>query len=441
MPNRKKLIEAVKSLFIVLLLISALILGNKTDLFSHFLSSSAVIAGVADFAKLIGGGQPAPGDAALGGDYSPAAMPRFIMMNSQNGLSYCIKYNRELLADTYRQFSVELGEALGSSGEPVMVPMREWEAALVGPGVFFDFLYEQPLDVLSGWLGMYIDSAAKDHTARYICLARDGDNLDLYYIREKDHAAYKCDTALSYGSISSKLESYSLDNSSFAFEFSEDYDLLDPYFIILNQLPEVYELTAGNPLYAGIDEEGLLGLLNINSIVAIPYTEPDGTKVYVDGDVTLRVYPSGIAVFRQSGEEGLKIGTSNSASSSEVVEKAYSIAAESIGKYCGAAEPCFTGITYNAETEIFTITFDYSLNGLPIKRTDGLHALEMQVKNGIVTNLSLNYREYGFTGSILSPSPLPEKQAAVLVQAKGGGEPLLVYEDSGSSVSVSWLIN
>lgn len=440
MPSRKKLAEAGKSLLIVFLLVSAFVLGSKTNLFNHFLSSSSVVSGVTDFIRLIGGCQTAPGSTAIGSNFSPAACPRFVMLTSQNGISYCVKYDSKQLEETYRLFSIELGEALGSSGEPAMVPMREWEAALLGPGVFFDFLYEQPLDVLAGWLGMEVASSASDHTARYICLARDGDSLDLYYIREKDQAAYKCDTALSFGSISSKLEAYSLDNSTLAFELSEDYDLLDPYFIVLSQLPDIYELKADNPLYAGIDEEDLLGLLNINSIVAIPYTEPDGTKVFVDGDTTLRIYPDGRAVFRLSGEDGLTVGASDVASTSEVVEKAYAIASDSIGRYCGMAEPCFTGITYNAETEVFTVTFDYSVNGLPVMCADGRHALEMKVKDGIVTNLSLYYREYSSTGSLFSPL-LPEKQAVALVQAKGGGEPLLVYEDSGYSVSVTWLKN
>ena len=56
---------------------------------------------------------------------------------------------------------------------------------------------------------------------------------------------------------------------------------------------------------------------------------------------------------------------------------------------------------------------------------------------GVLRRADLMCRSYDSQGSEL---PMPERQALAVVSARGGGEPMLCYADSGESVDLIWAI-
>ncbi len=74
---------------------------------------------------------------------------------------------------------------------------------------------------------------------------------------------------------------------------------------------------------------------------------------------------------------------------------------------------------------------------MPVCLTQG-SAAEYTVSHGKILRAQVYLRQYHFTGE--TQTALPTTQAAALVAACGGRELVRVYEDSGESVTVSWLI-
>ena len=67
------------------------------------------------------------------------------------GARYGAAYDGNTAA-VLRRFSVELGEALGSAGDPVEIDEETFRDCLAGCGVSFRFLCPLQLRLLSGWL-------------------------------------------------------------------------------------------------------------------------------------------------------------------------------------------------------------------------------------------------------------------------------------------------
>ena len=444
--TKKRIIEAGKSLLIILLLASALVLARETNLFNGKLTSVPMVRNIAQRFRSLAERDSSPdGSDRENRPFSPAASPFFMAVTWEDGARYGVKYDDAQLNQLYGRFSVALGEALGSSGKAEPVTDAEWKEALSGAGVFFDFLYDQPLSVLSGWLGSSINDVSASHTVRHLCLAGAGDDLVLYYIRSKDGRAYRCDTALDFSYISPQLENYAPNGAQFAFELGEKFKLLYPYTMLLKELPEISSVTVTNPLHSKVTPESLLSIFNMNSFVANSYTETDGSVVYVEGSTesesTLRVDSSGSVSYSQTGMGNLKVsGTGPIPGTVQVIEKAFSLVNGSLGAWCGDAALSLSKIAYNPLEQTYTVCFDYIVNGLPVFLAGGERAAEIKVKNGVISKAALNFREFG-PGSELQ-THLPEIQAAAAVMAKyGEGEPLLVYEETGSEISAVWVKN
>ncbi len=162
-----------------------------------------------------------------------------------------MKYNGDALDEAYDWFTASLGEALGSSGDPVEVGMDEWDGALHGSGVFFDYLYDQSLASLANWLGVEISSDASLHTARRLCLAIEDGAVSLYYIRAVDGKAYRCETALNSGTSRVPPRRICPNGAQFAFEAGEGYDSFDPYYAVLQTLDTAGGADSGKPAFDG----------------------------------------------------------------------------------------------------------------------------------------------------------------------------------------------
>ncbi|MCL1829299.1 MAG: hypothetical protein FWG32_07370 [Oscillospiraceae bacterium] len=435
MKNKETAVERTKNILITLLVLCAIVLAGQTRLIPGFVPSD--MAGNL-FIALSGAGKVMPPGASPDESqtFPPAAYPLFSAVTSKNSGRCGVKYDGRILSEIYGRFSGSLAEALGSAGEPEQVSETEWKNALAETGIFFDYLYEQRLSVLAGWLGADMSSGAGEHFARRICLAEHADGVSLYYIRSGDGEVNRCATALALSSFRTRTEeSLSVSGGAyFAFELGELFSLTDPYTLIPDFIPDVYELSSGNPLTSHVSDEKLLSLFELNSFIASPYVEAGGAVVYVEPGAVLRVYPNGRAVFRRNTVSA----ASEALSASEAVEAARAFIAAGIGAYCGAAEPILSGLSYSVENKTYTLTFEYVVNGIPVSVAGAEAAAEIIITNGTLTSATVFFREYrpGEKADIL-----PYKQVAAIVREFGGGEPLLIYEDYGESVAVNRVIN
>lgn len=422
--DKKKLRELGKDLLIAALVVSALLLGRASGILGSLLPDG--VTGI-----FTGLGGSTPGETTESGAVTAAAVPFAAAVTGSVGMRYGLTYGEERVAELYGRFSAALGEALGSSGTPEAITEAQWRDALDGPGVYFDFLYEQPLSVLAVWLGTEITGGASSHTARRICLAPEGDGLTLYYLRERDYSFYRCETALSASAFAQWLEAYTPNGAAFAWELSDD-ESLDPYALLETGLLTLPVVTASNPCRETVSAADLQALFGFT--VALSYAESDGTVVYVEGDATLRVSPAGTVSYR-CAEGGLGLGPEGM-STQAAVEAARALCQRGPGSGSGAGSLGLSGVRYDQATEAYIICFDYAVDGIPVVLPDG-PAVELTIAGGTLREAVMRFRCY--TPEEETCTPLPAEQALAAVCAKGGGEPLLAYVDGQGAVELQWL--
>lgn len=423
----KRLLELGKDVLIVFLIISAVFLANKGGLLTgvekHPFSEL--------WESVTGAGSRSETD---GGEYAAAASPYCLVMTPQDGSHCAVCWGDERLGALYARLSPVLGEALGSSKEPKAVTEEEWFSALHSSGVYFDFVNEQQLSVLASWLGTGISGGAGPNTARRMVLAKDGDSVAVYYLRARDGTAYCCATALSWSAVYNKMTDCLPNGAYFNFERSEPFGSVEPCMVITEEAPELPGLTAVNSMpTASVEVNAMLDALGMNSYLASPYADKDGTVVFVEGDAEVRIGTDGVLRFTGGSGDGM-----DRLPQGDAVELVRTLTEKTIGRGAGEAGLMLSYIGYNLGTEEYTIRFDYSVNGLPVVFSGGRSAAEVTVSGGAVTSAELVFR--GYYGSDVIERPLGSLQAAAVAEAKGGGDLQLCYLDDADSVSVQWLI-
>jgi hypothetical protein len=419
--------ERAKTVLIIVLAISGVLLAVNSGLFQLGASRKQTTAS----------GQASSGSqtGTAGSVAVNIAGPYVIAVTDASGSHCALTYDGAELVQAYDGLSAYLGEALGSAGDPEQITESEWAAALKGTGAYFDFVYAQPIYLLSASLGTSMTSSASQHSARRFCLSLDDGSVYLYYQRARDGEYYKCTTAVNTAAVTAKLGDWKPNGAAFMFETDYDYDKVDGCFLILDGQPQVHAISGQNPLGADFDASALTAKLGMNSYLASSYKEGDGTRVYVDGSCTLRASADGKVTFKNSepsGADGYEKTDIKAA-----LRTANQIVSATIAASGGIASAVMDGIRYDDSTDTYTVSYDYQVTGLPVSVGPGSAAV-ITVTGGSVTGAELYYREYTYSGA--DDSPLPAVQAMAVAQAKGGGMPQLCYVDSGDTVTAGWII-
>ncbi|PKM71575.1 MAG: hypothetical protein CVU91_13155 [Firmicutes bacterium HGW-Firmicutes-16] len=431
MKNKARLIDMAKNFAIVLLLISA-----------GFLLLKATVGGRGSFfggleGLFDGNSDSVSAELPEGEVTTLASDPVFLLVTSETGSHYAVKYNNDTKDKLMAQFSGSLGEALGSSGKPTEVSVEKWQTALSGSGVFFDYLYPQPLSAIASSLGTEISSDASLETARRFYLGEDGGNLVLYFISEDEGIIYRCDTVLSFSTLKTKISECPLGSANFAFELGEDYANIDPYFIFSHENEPLSAVTVTNPVRDNYDGSGLLAHFGMNSRIVSELPKSDGSKVYVEGDKSLSIESSGRVIFDASGGNGIIIkGGSAGLTITDSISVCSEIVKNSIGLVGGDGVTELVKVSNVSTPSSCTVSFGYFVNGIPVTLPGGESAASFQIISGTIVKAELYLRRYTLPGGTIVP--LPEKQAAVIAETRGG-EPVLTYEDRTDSVTCAWI--
>lgn len=419
-----KVIEALKTALIVLLLASCVLLAGETRVISSLASSLHAFSAVSEwFSSLRPGSAPSADEIEL----ADAAPPSAIAVTGMGGHHYGVKYNFSSLSSLYSRASIVLSEALGSSSAPEETDEAGWRAALSSSGIFFDYSNAFPLSFIAAWLGAGIDRPGGEDAARFLCVCVQEGEVRLYYA--SDGRFFCCSTAVAASSVSAIMDEHLPNGSLFAFELP-GFDSSFPYLLLCPQAG-LSSAVSSTPSRSADFTSTVLGAFEINPRLSSPYSEGDDTVVFVEGSDSLRFEPDGLAVFSGTGAR-LKVRSRSLPTETEMLECARSLAAASAGAFCGGAELVFTG--YLLEDGVYTFIFDYCLGGIRVVLPGGAHAAEISITDGFVASAKISFRSYSLSSSPVSL--LPDVQAAA--SAAGGEEPVVIYYDRGGLLAPFW---
>lgn len=419
--TRRRLLGWLQDLIIVLLLISTVALVAETGVLELTGSFGSVSGGLAEQEQ-----QTA---------YTAAAKPLCMVLTPEAGVHGAIMYESEALELAYERYSTALAEALGSSGEPEQISEEQWQAALHGPGIYFDYYSDFQLSILAIWLGTEMSGGASGHTARRFCLAIEDESVSLYYIRERGEGGiYRCATAVPAAELSGRISETMPNGAEYNFEQEEPFGSIDPYMVLLSEDVKLEAATAANSLHTA-DTDAIMSKLGMNSYLALSYPESDGGTVKIEGEATLRLSADGELRYSRRVVEG---EGDSWLSPSDAVELAWQLVSSTAGSCAGDAELWLSYVYFDRQTQYYTLCFDYVLAGVPVSISGREHAVEVSVCGSSVVEAVMLLRSYELGGG--TETPYPCRIAATLVQSQGGGEPRLCYVDRLDGVSAEWRI-
>ncbi|MDR0838818.1 MAG: hypothetical protein LBN99_04160 [Oscillospiraceae bacterium] len=407
--------ENLKTLLIAALLVSAVLLGRASGMFTGLVSAFSRTG--APTSAIVPGGVAETVSAE-------AARPGVIVLTDVSGARAVAKYDPAALDAMYERTSGIVGEALGASPELSECDEEEWRQALRSPGVMFEYYAPAPLGVVRGWLGARED---EDTQIRRLCLTFSGDASALYF--QGDGGFYRAETA-ALGSAPTVPAVY---DDSHLYEFEKNPDSAAPYVILIagSSHPSV---VSSNPLTSAANVNSILSSLGIDNQQKPGYSGSDGTLVYVTNSFTLSISPDGTVIYRRSRATGAAEPPEDAEtgvfSDSTAVELARLVVAGALGAHSGDARVYFSG--FEKRGAAATVIFDYFIAGGRVFLQYHDNAARVTITDGVITYMSLCFRSYTPDAEV---TLLPEAQTL----AARAGEFGLGYSDAGSgALSPFW---
>ncbi|WP_294516454.1 hypothetical protein [uncultured Pseudoflavonifractor sp.] len=437
--KRRRLLELVKDVLIVLLALSAVYLTMRTQ-----------IGGLAgwngSWLNRLFNGKTVSLLPTVSEETEENMQLRPVRMSVQlgSGGRYGVQYDQTAVDALFDATASLLGDALGSAQRPVQVTEGAWREALSDAwGIYFDFRGTVPLTVLSASLSGAVNQALPEADVRRLLLAEEEGTVRLYYSNESTGLYYACDTAEALrGHVQTAAAVYSPNGTVFAYETS--YSELAPYVMVAatQVSPKVYH--AANPVaqMSESDREEMMEALGFH---------PQSNNSYRSGDrLIVNEWPDRLSILDDghvryetsvSNEPKYPVGTPGEPVDAAAVSQAtWPLAEQTIGQSCGAARLYLIGVVQMSEDE-WMADYGYCLNGAGVELGADGYAARFIIQNGQITEFELFFRSYTDTGE--QSIVLPEAQAAAAMSAQRvqGSELLLAYEDSGAAelLKAEWI--
>lgn len=381
MKGKRRILEAFKSLLIVLLSLSAVYLLIQTPLIQD--------SGVLSLFEADPAEQTQNSTVTL----TTAARPSRMAV-SVEGQRFGVQYDQNQTDELFARFGPLLGEALVSSGEPVELPEAEWQNYLQGNGIFFDFVGEVPLSALSSWLqpegACILTSAAR----RILLAGGKSDSVLLCYQDMEENKFYACRTGLSWSlHMESAVSAVSGNGAIFAFEQEKWAELLEPYTLITEESDwPIY--AASFPISPGGNHAALLEALDYTGR---NHASVSGGELYLDGNDRLHILSGGRVVYTAAQLGKYPVASAQgTVTVAEAIESARRLAEGTVGAQCGAAQIYL--MSARATEDGYVIRFGYRLNGSTVWLYHEGWAAEFVVRDGYIAEFTLYFRSYLPTG-------------------------------------------
>lgn len=415
--SKKRLVNWLQNLVLVLLTVSALFLLSRLFLFQGALPPQLQTALSA---------QPSlssrPAEAGQAGELAFPSVHIMVTGDSEYGRFGQLYTGWE---DPLLQQAVPLfREALGSADQVGTASGEALQAALDTPGLFLDLTTGLPLAAVAAWLG---EEARFEQDLRAMVLTTENGDAATLHLLDGEGGIVRCYTALPVSAVRALCESVSPNGGYFAYEAG--YEALEPYSVLVAQAPALPDVSADLP--AGYTAYNLLTALDFNAHTNSRYRESSGVEVVEESPRTLRIGPE--------GRVGYSAGTSQVASSGlpEALQAACRLA---------SALTSATGATplylHSAEAKDggWRLGFRYEVEGIPVLFADEGDALSVDVAGGLVTSFAYRCRSYTLLEEA-PPSPLLPTAMAAAIAARTPEAALSIgYVDGGSGTACAqWL--
>lgn len=428
MSKKRRVVEGLKSLLIVVLLCSALWLVRESRLFRI-----PGILGQTQYSE----GTDLPQDTRV-----QVVLPMRIAVMNQSGCCG-LQYGSQELPAVFGRMAPLLNEALSSAGLPQSITREEWEAALsCAPGVYFDFQGAVPLQLLSGWLSGQENTQLTASARHLLLTVREGEAVELAYRDEGSGQYFVCPAPLvSRSHLQSAAAQVQTNGAVFACQTADYARILAPSTLIAAQLPQMREFAASNPLPEG-DElrlEQLLERLSFPLGITTIYDTPEGRRAR-SGNDTLSISNDGVVTYSSTAEE-----QRYPVSGAEGVSPLFAAVDSAARLVRGVLEPWQgAGRIYLAKVESvaqgsWRMEFGYALDDTPVWTGRHGYAASVLVEEGHITQFELRLRTY--TVQEQTTLLLPQRQAAAALEelGKSGSQLQLRYQDSADVVRAGWV--
>ena len=233
--------EAFKSVLIVLLIISGMVLTVKTWVYDPSMLPGDFYEKTGRLLSYIGIDISIPGAVTVETrrihNTQEAARPIRCAIKLPDG-RYGAEYDSTLVSQVYDKTKRLVGEAIGSGSEPVEVSQKEWRQALGHIGIYYDYLADIPMSAIAIWQN-YEPSSHIKSSAQHIILAVDGETVGLYYTSGAKDRYMFSKTALNPDDLADVLTDYSANGCVFTFEDGTvDPDAMDELFLLRGSLSD-----------------------------------------------------------------------------------------------------------------------------------------------------------------------------------------------------------
>ncbi len=420
---RKKVVELCKSLLIVLLALSILVL-TLLALPTRTLTQTPWLAALlSPFAQTLGIERASAPIAQADETSAPAAQPVQISIMTGGGRS-TLAYDFAALDEGYETLGGLLAQALDSADAPQQATRARLYDALGGESVAFLYPGTLPADAVASWLGADSETLAGCNAWLFVLSAR-GETAQLYLLGE---TAYVAGTQLASETITHAAGAYHPDGSQFLFENTAgSYAHLDGAALIPAAAPALRGAQVTNPC-DGRFITALASRLGFNAYGDATYTDDAGNTFFSETNYTLQISADGR--LRLRSQDRARLPASGGAAGQ--IRAAQELLTQLLSGVQSDARLYLIGYTPTDTGAV--CTFDYVLNGVRVLQASGFGA-SVTISSGRITAADAVLAGYTLTDETLTL--LPAAQAAVLLADDTRME--LCYAVSGGQLTAGWI--
>lgn len=415
--RKRKWIEPLKTALIVILALIAVLLGRETGVVPAARSALSSAASPAEESGV-------SGETLQNLRSARAAEPEALCVCQPSGRTG-IMWDESALNAAFERFSAALAEAIGTAAASGEETEAELLTALQNYGVFFSYRTALPPETLALWLGTSPGAGMLRDDISMLFLSA-GERAVTLHCRTDSGMLYRCETAVQPETLRARMEDYQPNGARFAIE-DPRLAALSPDFMLLSELPAMPPASVSAVPVSALDCNRLARLFGMNSYVMTGYSESDGTAVYIDGELTLRVSPDAVMQFRRTGA----VNAADADPGADAA-KAWAFASGALSGLCGDAAFSYAGKTETASGTVFR--FEYALNGI---RVSAPAAAEITVSGGNVVYAVC--RPLAFSLSEGTETLLPLYQAAAIASAGGASRPAPFYAETEDGLHCLWI--
>lgn len=414
----KRLTEVLKSIMILLLVCSLLLLAIMAMPMETVRSSPRLSKLLQPLAPLLGLPEAEFAYVEAAQPIRDAAQPVLISVRNSLGRSTAMWDFDRLDAD-FEALGSALGQALDTAGSFTLVSDQQVHGALSGTGVYFRYGGHLPMGLAASWL--QADLQAQVPASDGCVLAVEGDAVNLYLTGEH---CYVSPTGLDPAQLTTLLENGRPDGSLFGFETQLEVAPMSP---VPAEAPVLPGGSAVNCCTARFLNETATAL-GFNPYSDNRYTDSAGTVHFSESNCTLQVSADGKIRLTSAAEARFRAADSSDAALSETARQ---LLEQIMGDELGSARLYLTGLT--RQDNITVCTFDYFFSGILVAVGDC--AASVTFRDAELTELTVLARR--FTAADRQHHLLPAAQAAAALPR--GAALMPVYRiGTGGELEVGW---